>query len=209
MNTHNSHSQFFLLLVVALACACGGVKNPQSAPSDSSSDAVVNPAGERAGGGAKNYSDPDDAFTIEIPPGWKVEREEKDGAYMTIIRPEQYSAANLSIMTINVAQPKNTSADLQSYMLSESSRPFFQGWINGLKEQARVEGTGEIYPTEFANVSAMRMDVTYYRNDADDPREGYSLFLNGDKTTFFISLTGSRARFNELKEIISTLRIEP
>lgn len=209
MSAIKSHSLFFLLLVVAPAGACGDVRNRESAPSDSSPGAVVQTTGGRAGGSVQDYTDPDDAFTIKIPGGWKVEREENDGAYMTIIRHEQYRAANLSIMTIKAAPPKNTPVDLQPHMLSESSKPFFQGWINGLSEQARIEGTGEVYPTVFDNVSAVRMDVTYYRGDADDPREGYSIFLNGDKTTFFISLTASRSRLRELEEMISTLRVEP
>lgn len=210
MRANKSHSLFFLLLVVALAGACGDVRDRESAPSDDSSPgAVVQTPGERAGDSAQDYTDPDDAFAIKIPSGWKVEREENDGAYMTIIRHEQYRAANLSIMTIKAAPPNNTPADLQPHMLSESSKPFFQGWLDGLSEQARIEGTGEVYPTVFDNVSAVRMDVTYYRGDADDPRKGYSIFLNGDKTTFFISLTGNRSRLRELEEMISTLRVEP
>lgn len=128
---------------------------------------------------------------------------------MTVIRPEHYRAANLSIMTVKGAPAKADSAELQSHMLVEGSKPFFQGWLNGLKEQARVEGTGDIYPTRWGNFNALRMDVTYYRGDADDPRQGYCIFLNGDKTIFFISVTGSRSRFKELEEVISTIRIEP
>jgi hypothetical protein len=128
---------------------------------------------------------------------------------MTVIRPEQYLAANLSIMTIKGGAEKTASAELKSHRLVEGSKPYFQGWINGLKEQARVEGTGNIYPVRFANFEALRMDVTYYKGDANDPRQGYSVFLFGDKTTFFISLTGSQSRFKELEAIISTIRVEP
>ncbi|MGA9993896.1 MAG: hypothetical protein WBP93_00715 [Pyrinomonadaceae bacterium] len=156
-----------------------------------------------------DYSAPDYAFAIKIPGGWKLEREETDGAFMTVIRPDPSRAANLSIMTINVALTKTPSAELKSHILIETSKPFFQGWINGLKEEARVEGTGNIYPTRFANFDALRMDVTYYRDDADDLRQGYSLFLIGDKTTFFISLTASKPQFKELEKIISTIRLEP
>ena len=128
---------------------------------------------------------------------------------MTLIRPEQSRPANISIMTINNGLRQNASAEWKSNMLVEISKPFFQGWINALKEQARVEGTGNIYPTQFADFDALRTDVTYYRNDADDPRQGSSIFLIGAKTTFFISVTGSKSEFKELEQIISTIRLEP
>lgn len=95
---------------------------------------------------------------------------------MTVIRHDQYRAANLSIMTTDGNLPGTISAERGSHLRVEGSKPFFQGWINGLKEQARVEGTGNIYPTQFAGFDALRMDVTYYRDDADDPRQGYSAF---------------------------------
>ena len=192
MKANGVYSLCILLFAVTLgeSCGAGGASN-------------------RGNLSSKDYSDPDHAFAIKIPDGWKVEREEKDEAYLTVIRPNQYRAANLSIMTIKAAPAKTDTAELKSHMLVESSKPFFQGWINGLREQARVEGTGNIYPTRFGDFDALRMDVTYYREDADDPRQGYSVFLIGSKTTFFISLTGSQARFKELEEIISTIRMEP
>jgi hypothetical protein len=199
MRANRSHGLFALLLAATLAGACG-------ADGDQASRLPASPPG---GVGSRDYKDPDGAFAVKVPGGWKVEREDKDGAYLTVIRHEQYRAANLSILTIPGASAKNAPADLQPHVLADSSRPFFQGWIGGLKEQARVEGTGDVYPTQFKNFRAMRLDVTYYRGDADDPRSGYAIFFYGDKTSYFISLTGSRSGFKELEEIISTLRIEP
>lgn len=208
MRVDRSGVLFLLLFAVTLAAACGSGGVRGGAPPFNSQGAGGNAAGNRAGGGSSDYSDPDGAFAIKIPDGWRVEREEKDGAYMTVIRPERHGAANLSIMTIKTAPAGAAPAGLRSHMLLEGSKPFFQGWLNGLREQARVEGTGEIKPTRLDKFDAVFMEVTYYRGDADDPREGYCVFLSGEKTTFFISLTGSRPRFEELKEIISTLRIE-
>jgi hypothetical protein len=169
----------------------------------------VNAPSGRAAAGSRDYTDPDRAFSIKVPDGWKVEREEKDGAYMTVLRSDEYRAANLSILTANVAPAKTASADLQDYTLTEAGKPFFQGWVDGLKEQAHVEGLGEVYGTRVDNFAALRLDITYYRGDGDDPRKGYGLFLYGRRTTFFISLTGSRLGFAELEKIISTLNIEP
>jgi hypothetical protein len=211
MKANGVYCLCLLLFAAALgeACGAGGASNREDISSTSLLNAGDNAPGNRGNHSAKDYSDPDHAFALKIPDGWKVEREEKDEAYLTVISHNQYRAANLSIMTIKAAPAKTDSDELKSHMLVESGKPFFQGWINGLREQARVEGTGAIYPTRFGDFDALRMDVTYYRDDADDPRQGYSVFLIGSKTTFFISLTGSRARFRELEEIISTIRLEP
>jgi hypothetical protein len=203
MRAKRFYSLLFLTLALMLGEACA-TSRPHTGP-DAGGDAQANPGIL----GPRDYSAPDNTFTVKIPGGWKLQREEKDGAFLTVILPAQTRPANLSIVTINSSFERTDSAERKSHILVEVSKPFFQGWINGLKEQARVEGTGNIYPTRFADFEALRMDVTYYRDDADDPRQGYSLFLIGDKTTFFIYLTGSKPQFKELEQIISTIRLEP
>jgi len=152
------------------------------------------------------YSAPDNAFTIKLPSDWNVKRDQTDLGYLTVI---QHRAANITILTANNSLPEFDTAEQKSHLLVESGKPFFEGWIGSLEKQARIEGTGKIYPTRFVGLEALRTDVIYYRGDADDPRLGYSVFLFGDKTSFFISVTGSRARFKNLESIISTIRIEP
>lgn len=204
MRAKRSYSLFFLTLALVIGEACGSAKRHPNRP-DAGSDAQASPGTV----GPSDYSAPDNAFNIRIPGGWKARRDEVDGGFMTLILPDRSRPANLSIMTINNGLRQNASAEWKSNMLVEISKPFFQGWINALKEQARVEGTGNIYPTRFADFDALRMDVTYYRNDADDPRQGYSIFVIGARTTFFISVTGSKSQFQELEQIISTIRLEP
>ena len=152
------------------------------------------------------YSAPDHAFTIKVPRDWKLQRDEIDDGYMTVI---QDHAANISILIPNSRLPEFDTAEKKSYLLVESSKPYFEGWLDGLEKQARIEGRGKIYKTLFSGLEALRTDITYYRNDADDPRLGYSVFLFGDEKIFFICVTGSRSRFKELERIISTIRIEP
>jgi hypothetical protein len=203
----------FLLTAVTLGQSCGaggGGNNRENISLESDSlKAPGGAPGNRGSSGLKDYTDPDRAFSIKIPDGWKVKREENDGSYMTVFSSDEYRAANLSIMTINGAPAKTDSADLQQYRLTEAGKPFFQGWIDGLKEQARVEGMGDVYRTRVDTFDALRLDIIYYRGDKDDPRKGYGLFLIGNKTTFFISLTGNLPGFGELGKIISTLDIEP
>lgn len=204
--------RLLLLAAVMLGQSC-------SAGQGTWSEGSVSPGRDTSKGGGKapglvdisstKYADPGGAFSVKIPHGWKVAREEHDGAYMTVFTSDTYRAANLSIMTVNAAPEQPDGTDLREFTLTEAGRPFFQGWINGLKEQARVEGLGEVFATRFANRDARRLNITYYRGDGDDPRKGYSLFLIGRKTTFFISLTGSRPGFTELEKIISTLEVAP
>lgn len=181
--------------ILGLAC---GVESRQR-PSPVTSRAVS----------SSTYSAPDNAFTIKLPSDWKVQREEKDQGYLTVITHLQYSAANISVVTFNSRLPEFDTAEQRSHLLVEASKPFFQGWIGSLKEQARVEGTGQIYATRLAGLEALRTDVTYYRDDREDPRTGYSVFLVGNQQAFFISLTSSQSVFKELEYIISSIRIEP
>jgi hypothetical protein len=209
MRTNTFRGLIFLLLAVTLASACAAGKNLETPLPGNSTAAGTSGAINGVGVGSRVYADPDDAFAVNIPAGWQVEREEHDGASMTAIRPGHHRAHNIAIMTVKAAPAPTDSAELKSFTLTDSSKPFFKGWLEGLREQARVEGTGEVYPTRFDNSSALRMDVTYYRGDADDPRQGRCVYLIGKRTTFFICLTASSSRFGELEEVTSTLRIEP
>lgn len=194
---------------MTLAAACRPSRSQGGAANTGWPDTTSNAAERRAETKPKDYLDPDGDFSIKIPDGWAVEREEKDGAYMTVIRPTRQLSANISILAIKAAPPRTGSAELQSHTLAESSQPFFRGWFNGLVEQASVEDRSDVYPTRFANLDALRLDVTYHRDDADDPRRGYAVYLVGDRTTCFITLTAGRSQLKELEEILSTIRIEP
>ncbi|MFL6286660.1 MAG: hypothetical protein ACJ74Q_26275 [Pyrinomonadaceae bacterium] len=209
MSAYKFPALLLLLFALTLAQACKPSRGQKGAANTGRTDAPSNAAGRRAGTELNDYYDTDGDFSIKLPDGCAVEREEQDGAYMTVIRPARQRPANISILTIKAVLPKTDSADLQSHMLVDSSEPFFRGWFNGLVEQARVEDRSDVYPTQFANLNAMRLDVTYYRDDDDDPRRGYAVYLIGDKTACFITLTAGRSQFKELEEILSTIRIEP
>jgi|GEM_PF-3425315 hypothetical protein len=183
-----------LVFISIFGIACS-VRNVQQATPVNSTSANL-----------RTYSAPDNAFTIKLPGNWKLQRDETDLGYLTVI---QDHAANISILTANNRLPEFETDEKKSYLLVESSKPFFEGWIGGLEKQAHIKGTGRIYATQFSGLEALRSDVTYYRDDADDPRLGYSLFLFGHQNMFFISVTGSRSRFKDLENIISTIRIEP
>lgn len=210
MKAYKSSLLFFLLFALTQTGACQSSKTIVGAASPTPPTVNTGTTARRGGTVWRDYSDPDGDFSIQIPDGWTVEREELDGAFMTVIHPQQQQrAANLSIMTIKVVPPPNDSAELQSNMLVESSRPFFSGWLDGLAEQAKVKDASEGYRTRFDKFNALRLDVTYHRDDAEDPRRGYGIYFIGDRTTFFLTLTAGRSQFKALEEILSTVRIEP
>jgi hypothetical protein len=156
----------------------------------------------------RTYRDPAGAFTIKLGDGWEAARERADDSWNTIISSEKH-VGKLAILTIKAAPPAGTSDELKSRMLVGSSQPFFDGWLGGLKEQARVEKSSRVYRTTVGGLDAVRMDVTYYRGDRNDPRTGYAAYLLGRKNTFFISLTGSETGVAALEKILSTIEIEP
>jgi hypothetical protein len=191
-------SFILLLFIVFLSCSSKGETNHNDSFIDASGNSKW-----------KHYRAPDGTFAIKIPDDWKLERNAQDDAWITLIDSNKYSAAKLVIMTAGIPPMADDPPDLKSLKLSGLAEPFFKGWVGAINEQARVEGTGNIYKTRFRNADALRMDVSYYRGDKDDPRTGYGLFLFGKKSLFFITLTGNKVGVSKLESIASTLEIEP
>ena len=167
-----------------------------------------------------HYTDPDDAFAIDLPEGWKAERQLNSEPWIglvsstgkassTVISSDNYKAAKLVIFTMPQGSMKDAPADLKENYLTELGKPLFTGWLAGLKEDARVEKASKVYKTRLNAVEALRMDVTYYRGDEYDPRTGYGAVLLGNYTGFYIMLSGNYDGVEALEEIFSTLRIEP
>jgi hypothetical protein len=156
----------------------------------------------------RTYRDPAGAFTLQLRNGWEAKREKADDSWNTIISSDKH-VGKLALLTIRAAPPAGTSDELKSRMLVGSSQPFFEGWLNGLKEQARVERASRVYKTTIGGRDALKMDITYYRGDRNDPRTGYAAYLFGRKNTFFISLTGSATGVSALERVLSTFEIEP
>lgn len=153
------------------------------------------------------YTDPDGAFRLKLPSGWKAEREKEEGGSKTLISSDRYNG-KLLILAASIPSDPKRSASLKEYMLTNMSAPYFEGWVNGLKEQARVE-TGKVYSTTMGGLNARRRDVTYYRGDGNDPRKGYAIFTLGEGTVIFLGLTGTNEGYAILDSIISGIVIEP
>ena len=156
---------------------------------------------------ARVYTDPDGAFRLKLPSGWKAERESEEGGSKTSISSDRYNG-KLLILAARVPKDAKRSARLKRDLLTGMSAPYFEGWVNALKEQARVEA-GKIYSTTMGGLDALRRDVTYYRGDSSDPRKGYAIFTLGEGTVIFLGLTGNAEGYAILDRIISGIEVEP
>lgn len=155
------------------------------------------------------YVAPDRAFSISVPAGWKVEREKRETGWITMISNDGQPAAKLVILTDSVEIPMTASAELKSKFLVDISAPYFKGWIDALREQARVGEVGKPYRASVNGIDAQRLELSYSRGDQYDPRKGSAIFLFGRKTSFFVTLTGSRTVFPDLEKVFASWQAEP
>jgi hypothetical protein len=155
------------------------------------------------------YTAPDRAFSISIPSDWKVERENRETGWMTMISNDSQPPARLVILTNGFNPPNRDFAELRAKILADISAPHFQGWIEALKENSRVSDVSKPYSVRVSGIDARRLDLTYRRGDRYDPRKGYAIFLFGKKTSFFVTLTGSGSAFDELEKVFASWQVEP
>lgn len=199
-----------LLLTITQACNSGGGKKGTDSPGIADFDDAK----------TIRHKSPDGSFAINIPEGWKLDRQQKVGswltlissseeAWLTIINSENHKAAELKIYVFKQQPMGNVPADIKDRFLLGLAEPFFNGWLAGLKEQARVERASKAYRTKIDGSDAIRMDVGYYRGDGHDPRSGYVATVLGEHTGFYISLVGDEAGVRALERIMLSFKIEP
>jgi hypothetical protein len=94
-------------------------------------------------------------------------------------------------------------------MLHDLAKPYFEGWFKSLPAQTRPEVTRKVYQTQLAGVTALRMEVRYFRGDQYDSRQGCGLFFFGRLNAFFIVVTGDAPTYHEAGDILRTFVIEP
>jgi hypothetical protein len=157
---------------------------------------------------AREYRDPGGVFTIQVPDGWKVERKRDSIGWTTLISSDSH-VAKLLVMNGPIPSTEAQPADLKDRLLLEMSRPFFSGWFEGLRQQARARVTQKAHRTRVQSINALQMRVSYQRGDAHDPREGRAIFLLSERNVFFVVLSGSRAGLEAGNKILATWRIAP
>jgi hypothetical protein len=85
--------------------------------------------------------------------------------------------------------------------------PNFRGWLAALRNAARVQARPVGHARAFGYPS-LRLDVTYRRGDARDPRTGYALFVQGNHATYFITATAPAAAFPAADRLVRALRLD-
>jgi hypothetical protein len=147
------------------------------------------------------YRDPARTFSIRLPSGWTAERE---GEVVVISSSEH--TAKLAILAGRSSQIADASDEVKYNSLPELGDAVFRGWLGALRDGASRVSAGEARRTKVKGLDAMRMNVKYYRGNS--PREGYGLYVVGDDSIYFITLTGDSSGLEALEDVFSTLRFE-
>ena len=204
--------KIYVALILLVAQACGTANRVESRNSPD--------PGEVGKANFSHYKDPDGAFSISIREGWKVERNKHEEqwvallsidkhAWATLISSDKHNAARLLILSFKQPPMNSYPDELKARMLAGIGEPIFKGWIGSLREQTQVKQVNKVYKTMLAAKDAFRQDVTYYRGDQYDPRKGYGIFLMGNHTALFITLTGNDEGVKALESMLSSLQVEP
>jgi hypothetical protein len=145
---------------------------------------------------------PERLFTVIVPAGWRSRVEPSPEGPITWFTD---GTAYVSVMggRVNVARAEPR---LRARLLEEGSQPYFHGWLSALRDVGRVQAR-PVARTRAFGYPALRLDVTYRRGDARDPRTGYALFVQGDRATYFITATAPARAFPAADRLVAALRL--
>lgn len=160
------------------------------------------PGAPAAAQGADTFVGPERLFTAIIPAGWRSQVEPSPGGPITWFTD---GTAYVSVMGGRV-DVTHATPQLRARYLEEGSQPYFRGWLDALREVGRVQARPVAHTRAFG-YPALRLDVTYRRGDARDPRTGYALFVQGDSATYFITATGPARTFPAADRLVAALRL--
>jgi hypothetical protein len=152
--------------------------------------------------GANPFVGPDRLFTVMLPAGWRSRVDASPEGPITWFTD---STAYVSVMAGRVDVTRVT-PQLRARFLEEGSEPYFRGWLDALRDVGRVQARPVVRTRAFG-YPALRLDVTYRRGDARDPRTGYALFVQGDRATYFITAIGPARTFSAADRLVAALRL--
>jgi len=161
---------------------------------------VAAPAAAQAG---TPFTGPERLYTVRLPAGWRSRVDPSpEGPIATLTDGTAY----VNVLAGRVDLTRTTPA-LRSAMLEEGSKGYFQGWLASLRDVARVRARPVVRTRAFG-YPALRLDVTYLRGDARDPRTGYALWVQGDRASYFIVATAPAAAFAPADRLVAALRLD-
>ena len=151
---------------------------------------------------ASAFVGPERLFTLTVPAGWRSRVEPSPEGPITWFTD---GAAYVSVMGGRV-DVRRVTPQRRARLLEEGSQPYFRGGLDALRGVGRVRAR-PVARTRAFGYPALRLDVTYRRGDARDPRTGYALFVQGDRATYFITATAPARAFPAADRLVASLRL--
>jgi hypothetical protein len=168
---------------------------PASSPPNAFGPPIIAPADEVV------YVAPDKAFSFPLPAGAKIERKAQDAATWVTDAVSSDDKLRVTVLQVEL-KLDGASPELLKQMLEESSRPYFQGWLEPIKTSAKeVKGDMRVRPIKVDGVDALELSIIYLRGDANDPRTGKAVYIVTPERTIFIGSTvraGGEAQFERV-----------
>jgi hypothetical protein len=144
---------------------------------------------------------PERLFSVRLPAGWSARTEASPEGPITWLTGEN---AVVSVMAARVPAPRRDPR-LLDRLLADGGQVYFQGWLGALRGIGRVQAR-PVTRTRVFGYPALRLDVTYRRGDARDPRTGYALYALGDNTSYFITASAPARSFPAADRVVTALR---
>jgi hypothetical protein len=163
---------------------------------------LVRPAAPAAAQQGTPFVGPDRLFSVVVPAGWQTRVEPSPEGPITWLTD---GTAYVSVMGGRVDMTR-VAPQLRARLLEEGSQPYFRGWLDAVRNVGRVQARPVTRTRAFGH-PALRLDVTYRRGDARDPRTGYALFVQGDRATYFITATAPARAFPAADRLVAALRL--
>ncbi|HEX2210376.1 MAG TPA: hypothetical protein VHG93_22045 [Longimicrobium sp.] len=161
------------------------------------------PGAPAAAQGGTAFVGPERLFTVIVPHGWRARVDPSPEGPITWLTD---GTAYVTVMGGRVDVTR-VAPRLRARFLEEGSQPYFRGWLDALRDLGRVQAR-PVARTRAFGYPALRLDVTYRRGDARDPRTGYALYVQGDRATYFITATAPARAFPAADRLVAALRLE-
>jgi len=152
------------------------------------------------------YQSPDLCFSFPVSDGMQTQRNALDPK--TFMTTAVSGDGKLHIKVMNMGLKLNAPPEKMKFMLQESARPYFEGWLGPFQKEAReFKITRQVSETRLNRHDALVMEVNYLRGDADDPRKGKAIYLITPNQTYLITATAKSGGEQALNHFFEGFKI--
>ena len=147
----------------------------------------------------KEYKDPGGAFTLDLPEGWQVQRQELPGVgVQTFLGTDDDDAVVIEI----VAMKGDKELDDQAMELGKT---IVEQALAGMKEEGTSFRSKQSGKTTFAGRNAYRADAVYVEDDDDVVQQGTMIAVAGKHHLLVITAYGPKSSAKEQKKAADAL----